>query len=156
MLWGRSGHAKVGPFAGGIVLDTCIFCKVAQGRAHSWKVYEDEHTYAFLDINPVNEYHTLVIPKKHYENIFDVPADELLHITSTLKRIVDLYHDKLHLENVQIINSSGAEAQQDVFHLHFHIVPRSCGDGQDIKWVTHREWREKFDDLLRTLNGKGS
>lgn len=132
-------------------MDNCIFCKVAHGEAHSWKVDEDEHTYVFLDINPVNEYHTLVIPKKHYENIFDIPEDELLHITKAIKKTVHLYNAKLGLKNVQIINSSGAEAQQDVFHIHFHIVPRFSGDNQDVKWTTHKEWRERFDDLLLKL-----
>lgn len=132
-------------------MEDCIFCRVAHGLAKSWKVYEDEYTYAFLDINPVNEYHTLVIPKAHYVNIFDATYDDLSHIMHTIKKIVALYHDKLGIENVQIINSSGAEAQQDVFHLHFHIVPRAYGDGQDIKWTTHKEWREKFDGLLQKL-----
>ena len=121
-------------------------------EAHSWKVYEDEHTYAFLDINPVNEYHTLVIPKNHYENIFDIPEDEALFIMRTIKKVINLYSEKLGLKNVQIINSSGAEAQQDVFHIHFHIVPRFSGDGQDVKWKTHKEWRERFDNLLLKLS----
>lgn len=130
----------------------CIFCKIIRGEAKSWKVYEDEHTYAFLDINPVNEYHTLVIPKNHVENIFDANAADLAHIIKTVKRIVDFYHEKLGIEHVQIVNSSGAEAQQDVFHLHFHIVPRHAGDGQNIHWTTHREWREKFDSMVDELN----
>jgi histidine triad (HIT) family protein len=70
----------------------------------------------------------------------------------TIKKIVDLYNKKLGLKNAQIINNSGAEAQQDVFHIHFHIVPRFLGDGQDVKWTTHKEWRERFDDLLLRLN----
>ena len=129
----------------------CIFCKIIWGEAKSWKVYEDEYTYAFLDINPTNEYHTLVIPKKHVENIFDVSEDDFIHIMKTVKKIADFYHEKLGIKNVQIINSSGAEAQQDVFHLHFHIVPRHAGDGQDIHWTTHKEWREKFDLMLDEL-----
>lgn len=132
-------------------MNDCIFCKVAGSKAHSWKVCEDEYTYAFLDINPVNEYHTLVIPKKHYENMFDIPEDEALHIMKTIKKVVNLYSEKLGLKNVQVINSSGAEAQQDVFHIHFHIVPRFSGDGQDVKWMTHKEWRSKFDNLLQKL-----
>ena len=133
-------------------MNNCIFCRIAHGLAHSWKVYEDKYTYAFLDINPVNEYHTLVITKNHYENIFDITSDELSHLFQTIKRVTDLYHDKLGINNVQIINSSGAEAQQDVFHIHFHIVPREEGDGQDINWTTHKEWRDKFDDLLNKLS----
>ena len=132
-------------------MENCIFCKISQGEAYSWKVYEDEHTYAFLDINPVNEYHTLVIPKKHYVNIFDIPEDEVALMMKTIKKIVNLYSEKLRMQNVQIVNSNGKEAQQDVFHIHFHIVPRFTGDGQDVKWITHKEWRERFDDLLLKL-----
>ena len=79
-------------------MENCIFCKVACGKANSWKVYEDEHTYAFLDINPVNEYHTLVIPKNHYENIFDIPEDEAVYIMKTIKKVVSLYENKLGLK----------------------------------------------------------
>lgn len=129
-------------------MEDCIFCKIAKGEAKSWKVYENEKVYAFLDIHPASEYHTLVIPKKHYKNIFDIPEAELNEITIVIKKVVDLYNKKLGIENVQIINSSGAEAQQDVFHVHFHIVPRRIGDGQDVKWTTHPEWQEKFDNLL--------
>ena len=129
----------------------CIFCKIARGEAKSWKIYEDESVYAFLDVNPVNEYHTLVIPKTHYENIFDVSEDELLKVMAVVKKLVNLYREQLGINNVQIINSSGAEAQQDVFHLHFHIVPRKMGDGQDVIWTTHPEWREKFDALLERI-----
>ena len=129
----------------------CIFCQVAAGEAHSWKVCEDEHSYAFLDINPVNEYHTLVIPKKHYTNTLDIHREEFLHLMSMLKQVVDLYREKLGLSNFQIVNSNGPEGQQDVFHLHFHIVPRHVGDGQNITWTPHPEWRERFDGLLEKL-----
>jgi histidine triad (HIT) family protein len=134
-------------------MDECIFCRIAQGTAESWKVYETDWAYAFLDINPVNEYHTLVIPKRHYTNIFDVPTDELLQLISALKHVVDLYHEKLGLENVQIVNSSGVEAQQDVFHLHFHIVPRHKDDQQDVHRTPHPEMRARFDQLLARLQG---
>jgi len=129
-------------------MENCIFCKIIRGEMPSWKVYEDEYTYAFFDINPVNEYHTLVIPKNHYENIFDIPKNEAVNIMKTVKKIVDLYKEKLGMENIQILNSSGKEAQQDVFHIHFHIVPRFLGDNQNIKWTPQPELCERFDGLL--------
>ncbi len=110
-----------------------------------------EHVYAFLDIHPVNEYHTLVIPKIHYKDIFDIPELELKEIMFVIKKLVNLYKEKIGIENVQIINSSGLEAQQDVFHIHFHIIPRHQGDGQDIKWNPKIELREKFDKMIDTL-----
>ena len=132
-------------------MEDCIFCNIAHGKVHSWKVYEDEQTYAFLDINPVNEYHTLVIPKKHYEDIFDIPDEEAICIMKTIKVITNLYNSKLVIRNIQILNSSGREAQQDVFHIHFHIIPRYSGDKQNIKWVTHNEWCNRFDELLEKI-----
>ena len=134
-------------------MDDCIFCKIVRGEIKSWKVYEDEYAYALLDINPLTKYHTLVIPKKHFENIFDIPKDEYVNLMSAVKKIVDMYAEKLNIKNLQIFNNNGVEGQQDVFHLHYHIVPRSYGDGQDIKWTTHSEWRDEFDDMLKRLNG---
>jgi histidine triad (HIT) family protein len=129
----------------------CIFCKIIKGEAKSWKVYENENVYAFLDIFPVSKYHTLIIPKKHYENIFDIPEKELLDVMSVVKKIAGLYNKNLGITNVQIINSSGREAQQDVFHIHFHIVPRKIGDQQDILWTTHPEWTNQFDQMLELI-----
>ena len=133
-------------------MSNCKFCKIAQGQEKSWKVYENDGVYAFLDINPANEYHTLVIPKQHYENMFDIPERELLEVMAVVKKLVTLFHRKLGIHAVQVINCSGSEAQQDVFHIHFHIVPRKRGDGQDVRWVTHPEWVVKFDQMIEMLN----
>ena len=131
-------------------MSDCIFCDIANGDEKSWKVYENERVFAFLDIHPVNGYHTLVIPKEHYVNIFDIPESELVAVMQVVKELVDLYNKKLGIKNVQIINSSGKEAQQDVFHIHFHIVPRYKQDGQNVKWTTYAEWTA-FNELLEKL-----
>ena len=132
-------------------MDDCVFCKVIKGELKSWKVYEDKNSYAFLDIHPATMYHTLIVPKKHWKNIYDIPEKDLKELIAVVKKIVTLYDNKLGISNVQIINSSGAEAQQDVFHLHFHVVPRSQGDGQDITWVPHSELTKQFDKLILKL-----
>jgi histidine triad (HIT) family protein len=133
------------------MMDNCIFCKIIRGEAKSWKVFENERVYAFLDIHPASEYHTLVIPKAHYENMFDIPEKELLEVMAVVRNLVRLYSSRLDINNVQIINSSGPEAQQDVFHLHFHIVPRKSGDRQNVRWTTHPEWVEKYDQMLEKI-----
>lgn len=133
-------------------MEDCIFCKIANGEISSQKVYEDEHTFAFFDINPKNDYHTLVIPKKHYADIFDVPEDEALAIMKTVKRITSLFREKLGLTDVQIMNNSGKNAQQIVFHLHFHILPRFPDDGRDSVWPpTKEELCGRFDELMQKL-----
>lgn len=132
-------------------MDDCKFCRIAHGQAKSWKVYETNDAYAFLDINPVNEYHTLVIPKEHAVSIQDVQPESFLKVMSAAKHVVDLYREKLGIKDVQIISCAGTPAQQDVFHLHVHIVPRYKGDGQDVVWHTHPEYRERFDSLIDQL-----
>jgi histidine triad (HIT) family protein len=134
-------------------MESCIFCKIIKGEAKSWMVYEDERVYAFLDIHPVSEYHTLVISRTHYENFFDVPEQELQEVMRAVRRLARLYAERLGITNVQIINSSGREAQQDVFHFHVHIVPRRLGDGQNIRWKTHPEYVDHFDALIERLHG---
>jgi len=132
-------------------MENCIFCKIVKGEVPSYKVYEDDHTFAFLDINPAAEFHTLVIPKAHYVNVLDIPSDTFSHVMNTVKTVVNLYREKLGLENLQLIHSAGKEGQQDVFHLHVHIVPRKAGDGQNIVWKTHSEWRENFPEMLERI-----
>ena len=129
----------------------CIFCKIIKGEAPSWKIMENDFVYAFLDINPVSRYHTLVIPKKHYTNIFDVSDNDIREVISMVSTLSKMYKAKLGIENLQVVNSNGIEGQQDVFHLHYHIVPRAKGDGQNIRWNTHSEWRNDFDDMIEKL-----
>ncbi|GJM36472.1 MAG: hydrolase [Saprospiraceae bacterium] len=134
-----------------MITDDCIFCKIVKGEAKSWKVWETEDVYAFLDIHPASRYHTLIIPKKHYVNIFDIPERELKEVIGVVRKISKLYESKLGIKNLQIISSNGREGQQDVFHSHFHIVPRKKGDGQNIKWQTHSEWTKDYDRMIEKL-----
>lgn|SRR5574344_502417 len=101
----------------------CIFCKIINGECPSYKIFENEYVYAFLDISKDCYGHTLVVPKKHFENIFD--CDEK-YLTETIKavKLISQHYKDMGFKAVNIINASGKEAQQSVFHLHFHILPR--------------------------------
>lgn len=91
------------------------------------------------------------MPKHHYDSVFDLPGEEMASLSLGVKAVVDLLALKVGLTDVQILNNSGAAAQQDVFHVHFHAVPRAKGDGQDIRLTTHPEWRSRFDALISRL-----
>ena len=107
----------------------CIFCKIIKGEIPSYKIYEDEYTYAFLDIAKDVDGHTLVVPKKHVVNVLDCDVETLNHVMNTIKKICNHYVENCGYEGCNIINASGKEAQQSVFHLHFHIIPRKKDDG---------------------------
>ena len=132
-------------------MNDCIFCKIAAGEIPAAKVYEDEHTVAFFDMFPATRYHTLVVPKKHFENMFDADAAELAHLMNAVKKVADIYAEKLGFDNIQIVNANGAAAQQSVMHLHYHIIPRHKDDGLDIEWPRHPECQGEFDEMLKKL-----
>lgn len=132
--------------------ENCIFCEIIKGKINSYKVYENDDVYAFFDNNPINEYHTLIIPKNHYQDIYDIPEKELLAVIAATKKIAELYKGKLGVNNVQIFNNSGVKAEQDVFHFHMHLVPRENNDGQDINWKTNSNLQDQFDELIKKLN----
>jgi histidine triad (HIT) family protein len=131
--------------------EDCIFCKIIVGKVKSWKVYENKSVIAFFDINPASEYHTLVIPKKHYSNIYEIDQTSLNEIMKAIKEITNLYKTKLGIENVNIINSNGKLAQQDVFHFHMHIIPRKLNDSLDIHYEPLKNKIENFDKLLEKI-----
>lgn len=106
----------------------CLFCDIIKGDIPSHKIYEDEFTYAFLDISDDCVGHTLVVPKKHYENMLDVDNETLNHVMDTVTKISRHYVNNCGITGVNILNNSGVDAQQTVMHLHVHIMPRYAQD----------------------------
>ncbi|MCB9370235.1 HIT family protein [Candidatus Woesearchaeota archaeon] len=123
--------------------EKCIFCEISNGNIPSKKILETENVLALLDVNPVSEGHTLVIPKKHYENIFDIDKEILKEISEICQKLSNLFKEKLKCEGVNILNASGKVAQQSVFHLHFHVVPRYSNDKLNL-WF-HQEANKNID-----------
>lgn len=106
----------------------CIFCKIISGEIPSSKVYEDEDFLAILDIRPVNHGHTLLIPKKHFVNIFDTDDDIARKIYPTLIKISKGIKEGLLADGINIIQNNEKYAGQEVFHSHIHIIPRFRDD----------------------------
>lgn len=131
----------------------CVFCEIIKGNIPSYKIYEDENVYAFLDISDDSIGHTLVIPKNHYENVLDIPYDELEKVICTVKKISNHFVDNCGFSGVNIMNASGKDAQQSVFHLHFHIIPRKEGDGMNT-WPKLEKVNGDFEKIRDQLSIK--
>lgn len=112
----------------------CLFCKIANGEIPSNIVYEDDLTVAFLDINPVNPGHTLVIPKKHSRNIFDIePEDAEAVMLATLK-VANAIKSSLKADGMNLFQCNEPAAAQEVFHFHLHLIPRFDDDSISLPW----------------------
>lgn len=127
----------------------CVFCKIIKGEIPSYKIYEDEKVYAFLDIAKDAFGHTLVIPKKHCVNIFDVSEEDYCAVMKSVKKISEHYKS-LGYTGVNIMNASGLDAQQSVFHLHYHIFPRKKDDGLNT-WPNFTTKEIDFNKALNLL-----
>lgn len=102
----------------------CIFCRIASGEAPSDTVYEDDASIAILPEEIEVKGHTLILPKEHYENLFDIPEEVLSSLILTTKKLSIHYKEKLHAKGVNLLHASGKAAEQSVFHFHIHLIPR--------------------------------
>lgn len=110
-------------------MQDCLFCKIIAGEIPSTKIYEDEKTFAFLDIKPVNPGHTLVVPKQHSTQLLDASDETVRELMSATRKIAQAVVSALGLEGFNIEVNCGAVAGQIVSHLHLHIIPRNAEDG---------------------------
>ena len=117
-------------------MNECVFCKIAQGEIPSDKIYEDNNFFAFLDIKPNNPGHTLIIPKTHYKNIYELPDETLSEIAPLIKKIAIAVKHGVTADGINIIMNNDSAAGQIVHHAHFHIIPRFADDG-------YRHWLGK-------------
>ena len=107
--------------------ESCVFCRIVLRQARATIIYEDETVMAFLDIRPLSVGHSLVIPKNHYVDIFDIPGYDLSSVHKVTKQIAIAVKLATAAEGVSIIQQNGKAAGQDIFHLHVHVVPRFKG-----------------------------
>lgn len=112
----------------------CIFCKIVAGQIPCFKLFEDETTIAFMDINPVNPGHALAVAKGHWPTVDVIPADVLGEVARTAQRVATAAMKELNPVGVNLLQANGAGAGQSVPHLHIHILPRRPGDGATLNW----------------------
>lgn len=110
-------------------MNDCIFCKIINGQLPSYKIYEDDFAYAYLDISGDYFGHTLVVPKKHFVNVLDCDAKFLQGVINAVQIVSNHFVRDCGFDGVNVLNASGQSAEQSVFHLHFHVIPRKQDDG---------------------------
>jgi histidine triad (HIT) family protein len=128
----------------------CIFCKIIKGEIPSLKVYEDNYTLAFLDINPVNFGHTLVVPKKHFINIDDADQKTLCRVVGVVKRVGSRIKESSLAPSYNIQVNNGQFAGQIVMHLHFHVIPRLENDGLKL-WPQKKYGAGEAEEILNKI-----
>ena len=112
-------------------MEDCIFCKIVKGEIPCFKIHEDEKVLAFEDINPISEGHTLIIPKRHVQNLWAIPAEDLTAIHMASQKIIHAIKKALKPAGVAVLQLNGRGVNQVVMHYHLHLMPRSEG-GPDL------------------------
>ena len=112
----------------------CIFCKLIDGEIPCFKLYEDDDTFAFMDINPANEGHALVIPKAHSKDLHTASEASIAATVITAKKIAAAVEKTLHPDGLNLLQCNGPAAAQSVFHFHMHVLPRRSGDELKLNW----------------------
>lgn len=129
----------------------CVFCSIVAGEMPASIVHRDDHTMAFLDIRPINEGHTLVIPLEHASRLADLPADTAGYMMGIAQTVAaGLYKSKLKPSGVNLVLADGASAGQEVFHAHLHVIPRYQGDGFGFRLPTDRSDHPNRQELDAT------
>jgi len=111
----------------------CVFCKIIAGQIPSTIVHSDEKVFSFLDINPANKGHTLVVPRTHYPTFNDIPPSEIQHLFETAQTISKAMEKGLHADGYNLMCNNKRPAGQEVDHVHIHIIPRFNGDHVSVK-----------------------
>ncbi len=134
-------------------MNDCIFCKIIKGEIPCFKIFEDDHAFAFLDINPIERGHTLVIPKFHAKELFFLPPEELAGVMPAIQRTATLLKKKLGCDGLALSQLNGEAAGQTVFHVHFHLIPRYTGTPIDWTPKTPAPTMDELAALHRQILG---
>jgi histidine triad (HIT) family protein len=128
-------------------MEGCVFCKMVAGEIPVATVYEDEAVFAFLDIGPISDGHTLVIPRQHCTRIHEGAPDILAEVAARLGKIAQAVMIATEADGYNVLSNNGPAAGQVVDHLHFHIIPRKTGDRVFTEWPSYRYKPGKIETL---------
>jgi histidine triad (HIT) family protein len=131
-------------------MSECVFCQIIRNQLPASVVYEDEQVIAFLSNRPVNEGHTLVLPKKHYETIYEISEDEVAYLFRVVKRVAHAVNDATGAEGIRVVQNNGWAAGQVIFHLHVHIIPMRPNEGFSHSKAYRDPTQPRNAELLET------
>ena len=134
----------------------CVFCMIRDGKIPSAKVYDDERTLAFMDINPLTRGHCLVVTKAHAATLYDAEVEDLKAAVVTAKKVAAALRKALSPDGLNVLQANGAAAFQSVPHFHLHLIPRWTGDGKGFDWKIvpgNREEIMGIADRIRAMFG---
>lgn len=134
--------------------DDCIFCKLANGVFPTNKIYEDDDFTVILDISPANLGHSLIIPKQHYDNLFELDDELAAKVLPIAKKIGAVIKEELNADGINIVQNNGIAAGQTVYHFHTHIIPRFDNDGCQIGWPQKDADADKLTEIAEKLAAK--
>ncbi len=129
----------------------CVFCKIIAGQIPSTRVFEDEHTLAFMDIGQVNPGHVMVTVKKHAANLFELDAEQAAAAARACHRVAQAIRAAFAPEGLSVYQANGKAAGQTVYHYHVHLLPRHAGDGMELTWPVKNPPRETLADYAEKI-----
>ena len=129
----------------------CIFCKIANGEIPSATLYEDEEFRVILDLGPASKGHSLILPKKHAANIYELPEETAGKAMILAKKMARKLTDALNCDGFNIVQNNGEIAGQTVFHVHMHLIPRYEGDGVGLTWKPGQLSDEDKEEILNKV-----
>jgi len=132
-------------------MDGCIFCRMVRGEIPVTAVYEDEAVFAFLDIGPISDGHTLVIPKRHCTSVHECGPEVLAAVAARLGKIAGAVMAALDADGYNVLSNNGAAAGQVVEHLHFHVIPRKSGDGVFAQWPSYQYAKGQAEEIAARI-----
>ena len=135
-------------------MEDCIFCKIVNDEIPSNKVYEDDEILSFMDINPNNKGHCLVITKKHYETIIDIPENELKELILIVQKVSKSVEDATSCHGYNIVMNNKKASGQLVPHVHFHIIPRFENDNVARDWKTTKYNENEIEEYANAIKKK--
>lgn len=129
----------------------CIFCKIINGDIPSATIFENDEYKVILDAFPAAKGHTLILPKTHFENIYDIDGETAGRLFAAATKVARAIKEVTGCEGMNILQNNGTVAGQTVHHFHIHLIPRFEGDGMRFGWKTQRYGQDVYDELKETI-----